>query len=455
MRNIGWLYYRDYFASHQSLNLEKLDYVQKNKTLFNQKLSDGKELTTLLEAMRTPLASHRLTLQTIYPGLLAGTGLPHEIKNDDVLRLGFSFDHSTGLPVIPGSSVKGRLRSFFSGRVYQKALELLAKKGTREEQEKARKQGQQLLRKAPLMEKYLLYVWQEELKLGELSLEDLLRLEWALFEGVSLDKVTMADDGIPDFKNLTENALPGPQLSLFFDAFPVKSENNKGQLLGEDTITPHRNRNRKLKEWDAVSNPVPLLFMKVLPNVHWEFGFRLPELEVREGVVIKSDQLQKLFMYLLTEHGAGAKTSVGYGQFEEVLTVEEEKLRKTVADKAKREAEQRAYEASKPKADDERQKYLGDSNDYLKTEDGWYYTQQLSKGTIIEARCVGKKPANPKIKRFRLLLVSPDSPKPEIELSYADDDILDMSCLLTIKTVFKTGKLKGKVESVEFKALLR
>ncbi len=55
-------------------------------------------------------------LATVYPGLLVGTGYPHEglrkAKNS-AIKLGFFFDHVTGLPVIPGSSLKGVLRSYF------------------------------------------------------------------------------------------------------------------------------------------------------------------------------------------------------------------------------------------------------------------------------------------------------------------------------------------------------
>jgi len=61
-------------------------------------------------------------LKTVYPGLLLGLGYVHEVGkeyiNGDIedgadIKLGFSFDFVTGLPVIPGSTVKGVLRSAF------------------------------------------------------------------------------------------------------------------------------------------------------------------------------------------------------------------------------------------------------------------------------------------------------------------------------------------------------
>ncbi|ORU00263.1 CRISPR-associated RAMP Cmr6 [Anaerovibrio sp. JC8] len=53
------------------------------------------------------------SLHTAYPGLMIGTGLLHEIKMVDALKNGFTFDFVTGLPFLPGSSLKGMLRSYF------------------------------------------------------------------------------------------------------------------------------------------------------------------------------------------------------------------------------------------------------------------------------------------------------------------------------------------------------
>lgn len=57
-------------------------------------------------------------LKTTYPGLIIGSGYNHptsEIKSDDIsdFQLGFYFDHTTGMPIIPGSTVKGVLKSVF------------------------------------------------------------------------------------------------------------------------------------------------------------------------------------------------------------------------------------------------------------------------------------------------------------------------------------------------------
>lgn len=71
------------------------------------------------------------TLTTIYPGLLVGSGYNHPKlhENKDDFQLGFFFDHTTGLPIISGSSIKGLLKSVcektdFIQDVYEKTVSL-------------------------------------------------------------------------------------------------------------------------------------------------------------------------------------------------------------------------------------------------------------------------------------------------------------------------------------------
>lgn len=96
-------------------SLEKCNYDIFN-TVFNNKLDYNK----------TDIAKQTLILKTTYPGLLIGTGNPHGTgKSDEDINMGFSFDYVTGQPYIPGSSVKGVLRSHFknSPEVIKEILE--------------------------------------------------------------------------------------------------------------------------------------------------------------------------------------------------------------------------------------------------------------------------------------------------------------------------------------------
>ena len=68
---------------------------------------------TSLRALEKMKGIQSFELYTAYPGLMIGIGAPHEIKMKDALKNGFTFDYATGIPYLPGSSLKGILRSFF------------------------------------------------------------------------------------------------------------------------------------------------------------------------------------------------------------------------------------------------------------------------------------------------------------------------------------------------------
>ncbi len=97
----------------------------------------------------------------------------------------------------------------------------------------------------------------------------------------------------------------------FFDATLSGAD---GKILGDDYITPHP---------DALKNPIPLRFIKVLPNVTFRFDF-----ELSDGILAR-DEKRKLFQHILEDLGLGAKTNVGYGKFENFnpYKTEEEKKR--------------------------------------------------------------------------------------------------------------------------------
>lgn len=118
--NFGHWYYREYF---NTINLDSKGIVT-NFSTFNK----GKNDKLIKGAALPPYDKENdikdvtsFELKTCYPGLLCGVGYHHEINNpknepkeDDapeVYNLGMYFDYTSGLPVIPGSSIKGMLRS--------------------------------------------------------------------------------------------------------------------------------------------------------------------------------------------------------------------------------------------------------------------------------------------------------------------------------------------------------
>ena len=88
---------------------------------------------------------------------------------------------------------------------------------------------------------------------------------------------------------------------IFFDAVIIKADPNN-KILGDDYLAPHGD--------NPLKNPIPLRFIKVLPNVTFRFDF-----ELSDGIITKSKKT-KLFEDILSDLGLGAKTNVGYGKFE-------------------------------------------------------------------------------------------------------------------------------------------
>ncbi|MBK9227467.1 MAG: type III-B CRISPR module RAMP protein Cmr6 [Ignavibacteria bacterium] len=225
------------------------------------------------------LGNKRFEATTLYPGLLVGSGYNHEIgkqrdelKQVDELKLGFFFDHTSGLPCIPGSSVKGILRHAFE-----------IEKG-----------------------EYVLSVI-EEIQNKERTIESPTLFEIDKIKAIMESKNNKASPFVSvvfDGRDSTGKYLPLKDRDIFFDAFPVKSGNQDGVFLKNDYITHHENK---------FKNPNPVQFLKVLPEVTFRFPFRLTDEPV------KADVKLELFRQIILDLGAGARTNVGYGQFKPAL----------------------------------------------------------------------------------------------------------------------------------------
>ena len=91
---------------------------------------------------------------------------------------------------------------------------------------------------------------------------------------------------------------------IFFDAVICKGDAQR-KMLGFDYITPHSS---------PTKNPNPIRMIKVLPDVQFEFRFKIRDKEKNE-TIFASDKIIPLFRDLILLFGAGAKTNVGYGVF--------------------------------------------------------------------------------------------------------------------------------------------
>ncbi len=257
--NVGWLYNKHYFegiSAGADADNKKL-VADNTAALLKQVLP----VTAELPFPATPSPPlFAITLKTTYPGLVTGIGVKHETgKAEGELKLGCAFDHTTGLPYIAGSGVKGKLRSFFAHPAY------------------------------------LLDVVNAELRpvlslTRDLKNEDIASLEQAIFDG----------------KAATGNRLNPYRCDTFHDAFAVQTDLPNQRFLTDDSITHHRH---------PLKSPIPVQFLVVGPGVSFRFLFRLFDTPLAEDMVFSAEAKYQLFAYLLREHGVGAKTRVGYGQF--------------------------------------------------------------------------------------------------------------------------------------------
>lgn len=274
--NAGLLYERYYYydvraGRYFNFTESKSDPValpffkQKNADLCNTRLNKP-ALPDNTEGLT------EITLETLYPGLVTGLGNTHETGSKGESKLGFFFDYTSGMPVLPGSTVKGVLRSAFpQWEKHTKTDDVLKKTKTR-------------------------YIW------CLLKGED---FETTAYREEMKAWVHEAEECIFEGKEQGKH-LPVYKKDIFYDAVITRAsehEPTRNRFLATDSITPHSN---------PLKNPVPLPFIKILPGVEFTFYFNL-----KDNALISAAQKKRLFTTLLTTFGIGAKTNVGYGQLEE------------------------------------------------------------------------------------------------------------------------------------------
>ncbi len=283
--NIGWLFYKDYYR--YLYNNASQNFKNKNRKLFNTVFEKQ-----IIEQTGNP--EHQLKLTTSYPGLLIGSGYSHESgqKNEDELKIGFFFDYTSGLPVISGSSVKGVLRSVFPDK---------------EKREEVKRGKIEYIRKliyciANKIDDYL-DIDNEKFGESKYSKLDIIEFEKFIFEG----KEKKGDKFV---------SVSIYKRDLFFDAV-IHNSNVKEVKEGNKTIIEKKSifRNDYITHHEhPLKDPNPVQFIKILPNVDFNFSFNLQK-NVIDNITIDANTKLKLFEKILCQIGAGSKTNVGYGQF--------------------------------------------------------------------------------------------------------------------------------------------
>lgn len=203
------------------------------------------------------------------PGLLIGSGLAHGLPgSEEDVKTGLQFDYTSGLPVIPGSSVKGVIRSAFPT--------------IKEDKEQSNEADAEKFN-------YIKSLIADIPEFSALGLEDndILELGNQMFNHGDI----FADALLVGYGTRTKQQVP------------------VNQILAEDYITPHTG--------GPLAQPIPIKIVKVAPGVTFAFCFKFNETKIGARVVSASMK-KALCAAILQDLGVGAKTNVGYGVLKEV-----------------------------------------------------------------------------------------------------------------------------------------
>lgn len=246
--------------------------------------------TDVLEVLRSADYSV-VNMRVQAPGLLIGSGLAHGLPgSEEDVKTGLQFDYTSGLPVIPGSSVKGVIRSAFP----------TIKEDKKQPEEGAEKQIEDSAGKSNSCEK-------------KLSVADVGKLNYI--------RSLIAD--IPEFSalGLEDNDILelGNQMfnhgDIFADALLVgygtrmKQQSPVNQVLAEDYITPHTG--------GPLAQPIPIKIVKVAPGVTFAFCYKFNVTKIGSKEVT-AKMKESLCTAILQDLGIGAKTNVGYGVLKKI-----------------------------------------------------------------------------------------------------------------------------------------
>lgn len=191
------------------------------------------------------------------PGLIIGGGLPHGEIDDKSYKTGLQFDYTSGLPVIPGSSVKGVIRSAFPN--------------DNDDESRMR------------------YIFDILKGLSVISDHD------ALLENYKGFILRLRDNmfGLADKKGM----------DVFADALVV-GHDGLSNVIAEDYLTPHTG--------GPLDPPIPIRIVKVCAGVIFSFCYKFSSFQ-EDGMRITADKKKNICTSILEDFGIGAKTNVGYG----------------------------------------------------------------------------------------------------------------------------------------------
>jgi len=267
--NIGWMFYKKNFYHLEHEYNPEFDIKAINTDILS---------THPIPTETIPQATHSFETKTIYPGLIIGAGYSHGIKGEsENFDLGFYFDHTTGMPMIPGSSIKGTLRSIF----------------------KRLKQSEQ---REPIIR-----FFQDIFGLCGITLLS------GLTDDEAYEVLAKVENSIFEGRDENDKQIGLYQRDKFFDAY-ISEGDESDLIFADDILAPHHQ--------DIFKDPNVIRFLKIRSDVTFVFSFELYDMYLGNTIALKAQEKEKLFSMLIQSTGIGAKTNVGYGQFEEIDNIE-------------------------------------------------------------------------------------------------------------------------------------
>lgn len=272
--NLGYAFQtQDYY-----MQIEKTMVEEDVKRIINFTLDDKtkkmienrqKELQKLAKGKNSKLNIGCFQAYVNYPGLVVGMSNPimcgievdekEKIKKISAFDTGFNFDYVTGLPYIPGSTIKGMLRA--SILKYQNDVSEWLKENSDN---------------------------------TEISTDELVSQIFGDENNNEVENVNTKMKG--NYTNVSDR-------DIFLDAIIIACEEN---ILKSDYITLHPS---------MFENPKPIHILALKPDVQLQFHFMLSP---RKIAGIDSEKRFELYKSLILDLGIGAKTNTGYGNLTEV-----------------------------------------------------------------------------------------------------------------------------------------
>lgn len=129
--NMNYIFYVEYFKELNLLQDSSKEIISEKERKQKEKQEEieqnkVKNKNKALEMFHFPIIKisdkwkdipgfQKIQLYTCYPGLMTGIGGNHGLNIEGIINCNFAFDYVTGVPYLPGSELKGLLRSCFPG----------------------------------------------------------------------------------------------------------------------------------------------------------------------------------------------------------------------------------------------------------------------------------------------------------------------------------------------------